>query len=614
MGINVKRNLKNEVRRNYLAKDFESFRNALYQHAKLYFSDRIQDFSDVSLGGLLLDMAAFVGDSMSFYLDHQFNELNWSTAIETKNIQKHLRNAGVKVHGASPSVVMLKIYFEIPADTISGNTAPKSALLPSVGALSTFTSNDAVPFNLLVDLDFAEKDSDGNYLYESVVVETAEDGTPTSYVVMRSGLCLSGYRKEFKTAIPNIHKPFRTLTLPDENVTDVISIKDSDGNLYYEVESLSQDTVFRKIINLSEDSDSVGYNLEVIPAPYRFIKSYDYNTKLTTVRFGSGNAKTLDNDIIPDPAELALPLYGKNTFTRFTIDPNSMLQTQTLGISPRNTTLTITYRAGGGLKHNVGSDTIKTVTTLFLGFSSTASASAAGLVRGSVDCSNPLPALDGDRAPTINELRALIPSSRAAQGRIITKEDLIARVYTLPNAFGRVYRVGLRPNPINSLASQIFIISRDKRKKLAMSSDTLKKNLRIYLNEFRAVSDAYDILDARIINFAVNIDVVAHPDSNKSQVAQTIITNLTGILRTENMQIDMPIAYADIINSVLNSEGVISMVEIKLVNLTGLVEERQYSDVSFSVEGNTYQQMVVGPPGSIFEMKYPAKDIVVTVR
>jgi len=614
MAINVKRSLKNENKRNYLAKDFESFRNSLYQHAKLYFSDKIQDFSEASLGGLLLDMAAFVGDTMSFYMDHQFNELNWSSAIEVKNIQKHLRNAGVKVHGATPSVVMVKVYFQIPGETVNGITTPKSSLLPTVGALSIFTSNDGIPFNLLQDLDFAEKDKDGNYLYESVVVETAEDGTPTNYVVMRDGLCLSGVRKEWKTKIPNIHKPFRTLTLPDENVTDIVSVKDSDGNVYYEVESLSQDTVFRKIINLSEDSESVGYNLEVIPAPYRFIKNYDYNTKLTTIRFGAGNAKTLDNDIIPDPSELALPLYGKTTFSRFTIDPNSMLQTQTLGISPRNTVLTITYRAGGGLKHNVGSETIRTITTLFLKFSSTASAAEASQVRGSVDCSNALPALDGDRAPTISELRALIPSSRAAQSRIITKEDLIARVYTLPNQFGRVYRVGIRPNPINSLASLIFIVSRDKRKKLKMSSDTLKKNLRIYLNEFRAVSDAYDILDARIINFAVNVDIVAHPDSNKSQVAQTIINRLTQLLKTDNMQIDMPIAYADIINSVLNSEGVMSMVDIKLVNLTGVVQERTYSDISFSVDGNTYQQMVVGPPGSIFELKYPNKDIVVTVR
>ena len=147
-----------------------------------------------------------------------------------------------------------------------------------------------------------------------------------------------------------------------------------------------------------------------------------------------------------------------------------------------------------------------------------------------------------------------------------------------------------------------------------MSSDTLKKNLRAYLNEFRAVSDAYDILDARIINFAVRVDIVAHPDSNKSQVAQVVISRLTQLLKTENMQIDQPIAYADIINTILNSEGVISLVDVKCANMTGKVEERQYSDVSFSVDGNTFQQMVVGPPGSIFEMKFPNKDIIVTVR
>tara|TARA_B100000519_G_C14252224_1_gene443044 strand:+ start:366 stop:2210 length:1845 start_codon:yes stop_codon:yes gene_type:complete len=614
MGINVKKNLKNVKTRNYLAKDFQSFRSELYAHAKMYFADKIQDFSEASLGGLLLDMASYVGDSMSFYLDHQFNELNWSTAIEVKNIQKHLRNAGVKVRGASPSMVELKLYFEVPAETIDGNTAPKASLLPSIKAMSSFVSNTGIPFSLLNDLDFAEKDSEGNYLYDSVVVETAEDGTPTSYVVMRLGMALSGVRKSEKHTFPNTHQAFRTITLGEQNVTDIVSIIDTDGNSYYEVESLSQDTVFKEIPNLSPDKNEVVSNLEVIPAPYRFVSSYDYNTKLTTIRFGSGDAQTLDNDILPDPSDLALPLYGKKTFTRFSIDPHSMLKTQTLGISPRNTTLTITYRAGGGLKHNVGSDTVRTVNILDLKFNSKAAAAEAIAVRASIDVTNPSPALDGDRAPTLEELRAQIPASRSAQARIITKSDLIARVYTLPNRFGRVYRVGLRPNPINSLASQIFIVSRDKRGKLVMSSDTLKKNLRNYLNEFRAVSDAYDILDARIVNFAVNVDVVAHPSATKSVVAQAIITNLTGLLKTQNFQIDMPIAYADIMNSVLNSEGVMSLVDLKCVNLTGNIEERKYSDVSFNIDANTFQQMIVGPEGSIFELKYPKKDIIVTVR
>ena len=614
MAIDAKKQLKNATKRNYLARDFQSFRNELYSHARLFFSDKIQDFTEPGLGGLLLDMAAYVGDTMSFYLDHQFNELNWSTAIENRNIKRHLRNAGVKARGANPAVAMIKLYFELPAETVDGEIIPKRNLLPIVQAATTFVSKDGVPFSLTADVDFSEKDSSGNYLYDSIVVETDDDSNPTSFVVVRNGLVLSGIRKEEQFAISNVSKPVRKIILPDENITSIISVKDSDDNQYYEVESLSQDTVFKRVENVSVDRDDVSHNLEVVPAPRRFVSYYDYDTKLTSLQFGSGDATTTDNDLLPDPSELALPLYGKTTFTRFSLDPNKLMQTQTLGISPRNTTLTVAYRAGGGLKHNVAADMIKTVTKLFIKFPQNASAASAALVRASIDVTNPLPAMDGDRAPTLEDLRSQIPAARNSQSRIITKPDLIARIYTLPNEFGRVFRVGIRPNPINSLASQIFVVSRSRSGTLKMSSDTLKKNLRTYLNEFRAVSDAYDILDARIINFGVHVDVVAHPDSNKGQVAQGIISNLTNLLALKNMQIDQPIASADIMNSILNSAGVISLIDFRVVNLSGTIEDRTYSDVSFNVDANTMQRMVVGQPGSIFELKYPANDIVVTVR
>lgn len=614
MAIDVKKQLKNANKRNYLAKDFQSFRNELFSHAKLFFSDKIQDFTEPGLGGLLLDMASYVGDTMSYYLDHQFNELNWSTAVENRNIKRHLRNAGVKTRGANPSVVMIKLYFEIPAENLNGDIIPKRNVLPIVQSNTTFVSNDGVSFTLMDDLDFSKKDRDGNYLYNSIVVETDASNSPTSFVVTRTGLAVSGVRKDEAFPIPNTKKAFRKITLPDENVTSVVSVKDSEGNEYYEVESLSQDTVFKRVVNVGIDNDDVEYNLEVSPAPYRFVTEYDYDTKLMTLQFGSGDALTTDNDLLPDPSDLALPLYGKKSFSRFTIDPNKMMQTQTLGIAPRNTTITVSYRAGGGLKHNVGADTIRTVTRLFLKFPSRAPVGQTAAVRASIDVTNPLPALDGDRAPSIEELRAQIPASRNSQSRIVTKSDLIARIYTLPNEFGRVYRVGIQPNPINSLASQIFIVSRDKKGKLKMSSDTLKKNLRKYLNEFRAVSDAYDILDAAIINIGINIDIVAHPDSNKGQVAQSVILNLRNLLDTRNIQIDQPIPKADIMNAILNSEGVISLVNFNVVNLKGMINSRSYSDVAFNVDANTIQEMVVGSKGSMFELKYPADDIVVTVR
>ena len=572
MAIDAKKQLKNAANRNYLAKDFQSFRNELFSHAKLFFSDKIQDFTEPGLGGLLLDMASYVGDSMSYYLDHQFNELNWSTAVENRNIKRHLRNAGVKARGANPSIVMVKLYLEIPAETVNGTTAPKANLLPVVQALTTFVSNDGVPFSLMDDVDFAKKDTAGNYEYEAVVVETDDNSIPTSFVVMRTGLCISGVRKEEKFQIPNTSVPFRKITLPDENVTTIISVKDSEGDDYYEVEALSQDTVFKRVLNVTEDQDDVEYNLEVVPAPRRFITAYDYDTKLTSIQFGSGDATTTDNDLLPDPADLALPLYGKATFSRYTLDPNKLMQTQTLGISPRNTVITVSYRAGGGLRHNVGADMIRTVTKLFLKFPSRAGAAEASRVRASIAVANPLPAMDGDRAPTLEDLRSQIPASRNSQSRIVTKPDLIARIYTLPNAFGRVYRVGIRPNPINSLASQIFVVSRDRQGKLKMSSDPLKKNLRIYLNEFRAVSDAFDILDSRIINLGINVDVVAHPEANKSQVAQKVISNLSFLLALKNMQIDQPLATADVMNSIINTDGVISLIDLLILSLLSFAE------------------------------------------
>ena len=73
--------------RNFYGRDFDAMRGDMLRYAGIYFSDQIKDFSDASVGGLLLDMAASVGDTMSFYLDHQFGELNIDTAVETKNVE-----------------------------------------------------------------------------------------------------------------------------------------------------------------------------------------------------------------------------------------------------------------------------------------------------------------------------------------------------------------------------------------------------------------------------------------------------------------------------------------------------------------------------------------------
>ena len=614
MAEDVKKKLRNISNRNYLARDFNSFRSELLDYARLYFPDQIQDFSEASLGGLLLDMVSYVGDNLSFYLDHQFNELSWRTAIESQNIQKHLRNSGVKVRGAAPSTAKVKFLFEIPAEEVNGEFRPKSSLLPVIGEGSSVSSLNGINFYLLDDLDFTEKDSLGRLIYESILVSTDNSGKPLSFIVSREGVCRSGIETEDTFRIPDSYQAFRELTLENEAVTEILEVVDSEGNTYHEVDFLSQDTVFIPIERVRTIRDETDFNLEVAPAPYRFTSTYDFEDRSTTITLGAGDAKSTDDDLIPDPASLSLPLFGKKKFNRFAIDPNSMLKTHTLGYAPQNTVLTVKYRYGGGLNHNVGAETIRTIGNLILNFKSRPKFSEINLVKASADVTNLEPASGGDRAPRLNELRNEIPTARSAQQRIITKQDLIGRIMTLPNKFGRVFRVSVRRNFLGGRSSSVYIVSRDAAGHLAKSPDTLKLNLVNYLNEFRIVSDALDILDARIINIGVEFEVVSSPGANKSLVAQTAITNVSDLFTQAKLNIDLPISISDIQNVLLNSEGVMSLISVNVINLYGQIEDRIYSDVPFDVKSNTAQQIVVGPPGTIFEVKFPLNDIKATVK
>jgi hypothetical protein len=613
MSLDIKNKIKKERNRSFLAKDFDSFRAELLDYARTYFPDRIQDFSEASLGGLFLDMASYVGDTLSYYLDHQFTELNPTTAVERKNIVTHLKNAGVKPVGSSPASVYIKFYIRVPAEQdVDLSYKPAIRSLPVIRASTTCKSATGVNFNLTEDLDFAEKDDDGEFIASVTVYTTDTSGNPTQFIMTRSGLCISGNEIIDSFNLENQHIPFRELSLLNPDISDIISVSDSDGNEYYQVESLSQDTVFRAVSNMNSDGQLVPMNLEVIPAPRRYTASFDPTTRLTKIRFGAGDAETLDDDIIPDPSELSLALYGKKYFSRFSIDPNSLLQTQTLGISPRSTTISIRYRYGGGISHNVAAGSIRQLNILVIDFLNNPTSVTASQVRSSVEVRNIDPARGGDSAPSIEDLRAKIPSAKQMQSRIVSKQDLLSRIYTMPNVFGRVFRAGISDNPENPLAAQLYIISKDRFGNLSTSPDALKKNLSTYLNEFRLISDAIDILDARICNYTVNFGVMTAPNSNKGSVVQAVISRIRDVVKIENFQIDQPIVIDDIINVIINTPGVISLISLDILAKNGADQSRVYSDLYFNFENATRNKIITAPRGTIFELKYPEHDIIGT--
>jgi hypothetical protein len=272
----------------------------------------------------------------------------------------------------------------------------------------------------------------------------------------------------------------------------------------------------------------------------------------------------------------------------------------------------VSYRAGGGINHNVGVNSIRSIRSIRIEFRNSPAASIASSVRASLDVLNDVPATGGAPSPTIDQMRSLIPAARNAQQRVVTKADLIARVYSLPSRFGRVFRAGVRSNPNNPLASQLFILSQDERGKLIQSPDTLKKNIRKYLNEYRLISDAIDVVDSRIINYSVSVSIIPTPDANVNNVIRDVILALQDKLNIRNFQIDQSLQISDIVNSVINVPGVLSITRLDFQGMRGQVDGREYSDVYFDINSNIIKGLIVGPPGSIFELRYPNFDIIVS--
>jgi hypothetical protein len=617
MSIDTKKQILKELKQvKYLNKDREGFKADLVEYAKTFFPNVNEDYSENSFGGLLLDFAAYVGDVDSFYLDHQFHELDAETAVETQNIERELRKAGVPIVGSSPAVVDQTFIIEVPAT----GTPPDTASLPVVHAGTMVPGQNGTMYELTEDIDFSDTDSETGALLATIKVAKTNSSTnvPTSFYLSRKEICISGFRNSETFSIGSF-TPFLRFALSKENITEIVDIRDNLGNVYYEVEYLTQDTVFKAIPNTNNyDDDLVKDTLVVVPAPYRFVSNMSLNSRLTSITLGGGSAVVAQDDLIPDPSEFSLPLFGKRTFSRFAINPGNLLKTNTLGIVVPNTNLIITYRYGGGLSHNAIPRSIRGVSNLIMSFPNGPTTAVSQFVRNSIDSINEREASGGEDAPTIDELKLRIPDVRASQSRIVTREDLLARIYTMPSNFGRVFRAAVHTNPNNPLAARLFIVSRNNSSQLITSPDSLKKNLARFLNQYRLSNDAMDILDAQVINLKLEFAITVDPKQNRNIVLQNVLTRLKSFFNVKNFSIDQPIVYDDIQNIIYNTLGVLSVESLALKNVNGTIgansDARQYSTVQFDAEANTLRKILYAPIGSIFEMKYPDYDLIGTVR
>lgn len=612
MSNKVIKKLKNQRKRQFINNNFDDFRNELLGYANTYYSNQIQDFSETSLGGLLLDFAAIIGDSLSFYAEQQFNELNYETATNPENISRYIRQAGIKQGTVSPSSVNVEFFIE--ADIDSATSLPKKEQMPIIKQGTTITSDSGITFTLAEDIDFSS-----NTTIE--VLEEDADGEPLTFIVSKEGICISGDIVTESTTFSDIDG-FLSYTLENPDVTKIIKIIDQDLNEYYEVDFLSQDTIYKKV-EFSNDK-----YFEIFPAPFRYLREVNFTTGETTLRFGNGEGKFLKDNFLTNPEDLLLPLNDTNYTNKQGLDPNSLLKSNTLGVSPRGKELFITYRHGGDESHNVGIGTITNTVNINITFPYDTSDSLTDIKKediiSSISVFNNEESIGGSPGQTLNELKLQIPNAMKSQSRIITHQDLIARIYSMPSDFGRVNKIAALDSPYTRTAKDLFVICKNNEGFYVPASDAIKLNISKYINEFRLIGDTFNILDVPVYNFGVKLKIKIGAGYNTESVIGDVATRIVENMRFDTLQIGEAINVNDIVNVVLNTDGVVTIISSMEDIITSksvdnaffdVISEttQTYNDTSFSPISSYEDGLVYPDRGGIFEMKYTARDIVVEV-
>jgi len=613
--------LENKRKDRFINKTFVDFRNELLKYANSFYKDKILDFSEVSLGGMLLDFASIVGDSLVYYAEQQFNELDYENATDPDNIIKHLKRANIKNSKASPASVTIDFLIEIEKNSISPeyNPKPKEEHLPIIKKGTILSSDSGIQFTLQEDIDFS-------FGYTQEIGEENSDGTIFSLFLEKSGICTSGQIEEEIISFPDdssTNNYFLSTVLNNENITDIVSIFDNENNEYFEVEYLTQTTVYKKVKN-SNDNYLVAY-----PAPYRFIKEENYDIGKTIIRFGNGSGKSVKDNVFSNPEDLLLPIKGKDVINRVSLDPSMLLKNNTLGVSPSGKTLTIKYKFGGGIDHNVPSNSITSIEgqpiVVFPNAADILSNSITNPIIQSISVNNKNNAVGGTQPLTLNELKLQIPNAIRAQSRIITDEDLLSRILTMPTDFGKVNKIASLENPHSAFSKDLFVICKDQDGFYTEATDAIKTNLSHYLNDYRQIGSSYNILDVPVFNFGVEVKIKVKSGFEIEEVIFDIISRIIENMRFDLLQIGSPIEVDMIYEIIRATDGVTSIITPE----SGFIISKSSVDEFFdpeSLETQTYNENVFNPNlmfnegkiypprGGIFEMRYTTNDINIVIN
>ena len=595
---------KNKKLIRYTDRDFDSIKESLVEYTKRYYPNVFKDFSEASFGSLMLDTTAYIGDMLSFYLDYQANESFLDTAIEYDNVLRLGEQVGYKQPLKGNSFGIVSLYVLAPVD--SNGVGPDTNYLPILVKGSKLSSNSGQTFSLMEDIDFKNPNNE-------VVVATSNpgDGAPTSYAVKAFGRVVSGEERQEVFSIGSFTR-FLTLPLTNPNITEVLSVVDSEGHEYFEVEYLSQDTIFRTVINKDPLTRKFVPNIIVTTSvPRRFV-TFNKNG-LIQIKFGYGSDTSLKSDNLTHPSNVILKMHGKDYEQDTSFDPSKLVSSDKFGIAPANTSLRIVYRTNSSDNVNVASRGLTNVVEPILVFGSDATNNAKiDLVRDSLEVVNENPLTGDVSLPSVVELKQRVNDVFASQNRAVTSDDYEALVYRMPSKFGKVKRAKLfRDHDSFKRNLNLYLASENSSGHLISSSQVLKNNIKTWLNNYKMINDTIDILDARVINIHVDFTAVVDYSQDKYEALNIAITNIQSMFR-EKMNINQPIYITKIYDVLNNLEEIVDVTNVKITNKnSGLYSEETLNLKDWiSADG----RILYAPQNVIYELRFPNTDIRGTIK
>lgn len=611
----------------YLGKDFSQFRKNLIEFTKQYFPKTYTDFSESDPGTMLIELSAYVGDVLSYYADNNLKESIIEQASEKSNIFELARTLGYNVKNVKAAHVTLDVFQLVPAIGTGDDVRPDydyalsikpGARIKEDGGNAEFRTIDYVDFNTSSSLDPTEVS-----IYES------DDATnlPIYYLLKKQTKAISGKVKtsSFDFGSP---LPYDKVVLPDTNIINIISVEETDGDNWYEVPYLAQDTILESLPNIVENDpelsqyrSSVSGLLKLRKTSKRYVTRLRSDNKLE-VQFGSGISDNNDEEIIPNPSNVGNGLSAFQSNVDVDIDPTNFLYTQTYGLAPANTRLTITYTVGDGVKDNVKPNVLTKIN--FIEFqeniNSSVPQSTLNFIKRSVAVNNETPAVGGLEADSIDNIKNNAMANFSTQNRATTALDYVVRCYSLPGEFGSVAKAYIIPDDqisqqelvqmsvANPLALNLYTLGYNASKQLIPLNKAIKTNLQRYLDYYRTATDAINIKDAFIVNIGIDFSIAVQQNFNSNEVLLRCIEKLKSYFNIDNWQINQPIIKSEIINSLGSVKGVQNVVSIRIIN-------KYDSDLGYS--GNIYDLDSANRNGivypsldpCIFELKYPDQDI-----